>query len=494
MKSVLKLEVVVILIAAVLLIYVLMISPIVGVADNGDFYRIMTPAGLSYLTDNHNEIFFGHMHRLFGVKNVLWGGGDFISAQILPMKAAILLNNLVSGKGVFDIRFLAFIYSVIFLAAIYLVIKFAKDKMKAYGLILAGLMVLIFFDVGYISYFNSFYGEAASYVFFFLMTGAALYLFKQKSLSTRALTAFFAASILFVCAKEQNSPLGIMIALYAIGLLRLKKDKPWKRAIAIGTSLILIVSGILYITIPKEIRMINQYHTVFFGILKDSPTPEQDLKDLGLKKELAVLQGTTYYDTAAPIKQGDPFLQKEFYDKINYAKILGFYLSHPKRLAEKMEITAKNAFTIRQGYLGNYEKEEGMAYGKMSGAFSLWSSFKKSVFPASLLFLLVFYGIFLLVLLMQYIKSQNLREHLFLEFLGVIALMGAIQFIVPMIGDGEGDLSKHLFMFNVCFDLMFVVSIMWILNSAFKMLRILKDNIKNTGNPFLRLNNIKDPN
>ena len=52
--------------------------------------------------------------------------------------------------------------------------------------------------------------------------------------------------------------------------------------------------------------------------------------------------------------------------------------------------------------------------------------------------------------------------------IAVISLQGLfknvtmISFIVPIIGDGEADLSKHLFMFDVCFDMMLVSSVIWL--------------------------------
>lgn len=46
-------------------------------------------------------------------------------------------------------------------------------------------------------------------------------------------------------------------------------------------------------------------------------------------------------------------------------------------------------------------------------------------------------------------------------------IIGIIQFIIPVICDGEADLSKHLFLFNVCFDIMFIYMVVWLIDSVF---------------------------
>ncbi len=58
---------------------------------------------------------------------------------------------------------------------------------------------------------------------------------------------------------------------------------------------LLLGSAAMYLFAPKELKEINMYQTVFYGVLKDSPTPAQDLKELGLPPELAVLQNTNFF-------------------------------------------------------------------------------------------------------------------------------------------------------------------------------------------------------
>jgi len=476
-EKIYKPEIIAVILATVILTTVLMIKPIIGVADNGDFYRVMIPVGLEYLTDDYSEKYFNYIHSKYRVRNVgVWGGGDYITTHIIPVKLAIFLNNLVLfHSGIFDIRFLSVIYSVILLFSLFLITKYTQSRYKPVNWLIMALSVLVFLDVGYISYFNSLYGEAASYVFLLLTVAITIYILKCERPKISVLIAFFIAAIFFVGAKQQNSPLVVLFAAFGIRFLWLRKDWLWKNTVIICTIVLILASGLVYSVISQEIRNINIHQAVFFGILKDSKTPEEDLQELGLDPKLSVLAGKTYYDENVPIKPKSEELKKEFFDKISYTKIVAFYLKHPIRFIQKMEVTANNAFTIRQGYLGNYEKSEQLEPGKQTNLFSLWSYIKQTRIPHHLWFVVLFYIVFYSVWFVEYKKTGTIKERVFLELYALIGISGLIQFVLPMLADGEGDLSKHLFLFSVCFDIMFVTAVVWAVKTALERKQRLKD-------------------
>ena len=174
-NKVFNLEHLAIFIAGITLIYVLMIKPIIGVADNGDFGRIMGMTGLDYTSSDRQDRYFGYMNRTY----ITTPSGDlqsgYFSSEIFVVKVAKLMNNLVfRGGNTFDIRFLALLYALLLLGAIYLMIRFTKSKINWASWLLLILLLLVFTDVGYISYFNSLYGEALSLTSLLLTIAFAL--------------------------------------------------------------------------------------------------------------------------------------------------------------------------------------------------------------------------------------------------------------------------------------------------------------------------------
>jgi len=469
LKKLLKLELAAALSAAVILFNILIMKPIVGVADNGDFYRIMAAAGLEYLSEDPADRYFGYVNREYRIKDAPPPYISYFTTGILLAKLAISVNSLLSAeKGIFDIRFLSFIYICILVVSIYFIIKACRQGLLLPDAALCILLVFIFTDIGYISYFNSLYGEAVSLTFLFLAAAAALHIVGKGKAKMPAFVCFFLASMFLAGAKAQNAPIGIILALFGIRLMSLRKDVLWKTTGAAFSVLLVAISTVSYVFIPEEIKMCNRYQAVFYGILKDSPNPEKDLEELGIRQDLAVLAGTDYFMKEYPVNIKDPSFRKEIKSKVTPAKVGLFYIKHPERYLQKLKVTAKNGFTLMHGY-GNYEKAENVKYGQTAASFNAWSLFKKERLPHSLTFILIIYAAYFAVLSAQRILKRNTEEKLYLEIFMLIGIIGAVQFIIPVLGDGEADLGKHLFLFNACFDMMLVTSAVWIIHWAVRL-------------------------
>ncbi len=450
--------------------YILMLRPVIGVADNGDFGRIMGSTGLYYIPSGFDERYFGYVNREYGVGIPIPFGGGYFSTEIFIVALAVLLSQSVFPSGIFDIRYLGFLYLVVFVAAIFLIVLGIRKKWGWAGWLAAIVSVLLFSDLAYISYFNSFYGEAVTLVFLLLMTGAGICLTAAQKPRMWVLVLFFLGAVFFAGAKVQNSPAGLLVVLLAFRLIRLRKDALWKYTVVFSAACVAVVSILSYATISRDIKTCNKYQTVFYGILKDSPDPAGDLRELGLNPEYKVLAGTNYFMTDYPIDIRTPGFKKEIDDNINHLKIAGFYLQHPGRLLDKLQIAASKGFTLKQGF-GNYEKYPGVSYKTTADILSYWSDFKLRMLPHTLLFIIIFFIGFILVLAVEYRRNKESQARLLMEIMAFLCLTGAMQFVMPIIGDGEADLSKHLFLFNVCFDLMFGAAAIYCLYKLLNLIR-----------------------
>jgi hypothetical protein len=446
------------------IVYVLMLKPVTGVADNGDFLRIMQTVGLDYLEPepDDRDKYFGYFIREYRLDGL--GAGGYVSTQIVLVFAATLLNRLLYSQDVFDIRFLAAVYTLLLLAAYWAAFRFHRSRPTAFHIALGILLVFLFTDAGYIAYFNSLFGEPVSFVFLLLTVVLALGLASAENPRRGLLAAFFVCAVFLTGSKIQNAPIGILLAILCLRFLHFRSDRAWRKTVISFAAILALGSIAMFVFAPKELKAINMYQTVFFGILKDSPTPERDLEELGLPKELAVLAGTNFFTPDTPIPQRDPMLDDLFYSRMSHGKVAAFYLKHPGRLLAKLEIAAQNGMSIRPYYLGTYEKSEGRPYGAVSETFAFWSSFKSQKMPNTLWFLVPFCLAYFAVLIREHRRAANLQSKVYAETFAVLAAIGMISFAVPVIGDGEADLGKHLFLFNVCFDLMFAASLLWIVH------------------------------
>jgi len=457
--------------AAAILSFMLLLKPIVGVADNGDFLRIMGTAGLAYpdQAEPRADRYFAFMHRQFAFTGL--GGGGYVSAEVVLVTAASLIGRWLLGGQLFDIRILSVVYSILLITAFAILLRLRLLASPAARIACAAVFLLLFLDVGYTAYFNSLFGEPMSLVFLLLTLATALRLAEQRPPRLGALAGFAVAAICLTAAKLQNAPAGLLLAVLALRLLPLSAAPAWRRFAAAVPALLVLTAGIMYFTAPAELKTINQYQAVYYGILKDSPTPEQDLRELGLDPKLADLQNTNYFMPNTAIPQQSEELKRTFYPHISHRAIAWFYVTHPARFWDKLQVTANNAMTIRPGYLGNYEKAEGFKRGQLSSSFNIWSELKRRVLPHSLGALLSFGSLYSLVLLAVRTGARSRSETAVCETLLCIPLIAAVAFVVPLIGDGEADMEKHLFLFNICFDIMVAVSLIWLVHHAVNFLR-----------------------
>lgn len=463
MKRLIKTEYLVAFAGCGLIIYLLFMQPFTGVADNGDFKRMMATIGLDYYNaaESYADRFFSYSHSRFSYENLFVG--FYPSSQILVVLVPRLLAGLFHGSY-FDIRLLGAVYALLLLAATWMIVQLGSKGSYLTGLLLGAGILFVFYDIGYLAYFNSLFGEPVSMVFMLLTFALGLRLAGQEYPATKGLSLFFIAVVFLICSKIQNAPVGIAFSLIFLRMAALKGEGNWKRLARRFAVAVTLISILIYVAAPKELKHINLYQTVFFGILNESPDVRGDLRELGLPERLEVLAGTNYFESGTAIKQDDPSLTPDFYSRVSHKDVLFFYLKHPSRLIESMKYAAENSMHIRPYYLGSYEKSEGKPPGAVAYTYSGWSEFKRNHVPHTLGFLVLFYLLYYACVLFQYFRSRELRGRIAGELMMLLGLIGLFSFLVPILGDGRADIGKHLFLFNVSFDMMAVAMFGWIIH------------------------------
>ncbi len=456
MTSIFKFEIMVPVIFVLFVSCQLMASPIIGMADNGDFERIITQAGLYQLpTLSYNDIYFNYFNRYFIFSKPF--ASYYISSQTILVKIAMLVNKIIHPQANFDITMLGYIYILIFGLGIYFICKasakYNMDPWLRYVVML--LMLMMFTDVGYTAYFNSFYGEPASFVLLLLTLGLLLNVLVDNP-NIWLLVAYFGAVLLFLAAKIENTPLGVVFLALSMRMLFLYQRKLCKIITLVGAILIIAGSLGIYSAAPRAIRQQNLYDSVFYGILMNTPTPETDLRQLGVDPKYSVLKGTDAFSSTLDI-YGRQFAQ-DFYSRVDTADVMKFYLLHPRHLLTELKAVAKAAAANRPDYIGNYEKSAGLPPVSISNRWSFWDAMKQQRLPQAIWFYLVYFCLYLLAVVYAHIRSAMKPVKLLTEVCGAIGIMTVIAYLV-VLGDGEFGLVKHLFLFEVLFDISLLITI-----------------------------------
>lgn len=437
-------------------------KPVIGMADNGDFYRVINSNGVYELNPNDSDLYNGYFYKYYGIykyNNDI--EKNFISTQGIFIKAAVYISQIFDKNYVLDIRYMSWMFLICEAVGIYLIVKvltneITKDK---YKIVITIITILIFCDTGYLSYFNSFYGEALNISFFLLSVGILLYMIEFQKFSKFNILMFGIFSFIFFESKQQLAPVGILIAVLLLRIGFSNKEKLFKW-LTIALSIGFVVSAILfYKTISGDFEYINVYHSMNRGILLYEDNPDEIMKYFNLDEQYSLLKETTFYDDVTLVNLYDKKLIENYYEKFTTTKILSYYITHPKAFLKILKISFNNAYSIRPNAMGNYEKDAGREFGAKSYFFALYSTIKQKVFTGNLIFSIITIIAYAYSAITRYIKGRKSNDYKMIlkeEAYFYVFLVGFSQIIISVIGAGDADLAKHAFMYNMSFDLILI--------------------------------------
>ncbi|MHA6480370.1 glycan biosynthesis hexose transferase WsfD [Paenibacillus sp. strain BS8-2] len=442
----------------------LFIPPYVGMADNGDFSRIIYGNGLYFNAPDYIDQYFGYFIRQYGIMQYYNEYSEALfSSQSLFIRLSLWINRLFVSDVIFDIRVQAGVLWVLLVAAVYLLVEGLTWRTpNKLGYPIAFLAVFIFGDTGYTAYLNSFYGESIVLLMSLFVVSSLLLLCRKRFNDYVLLAILATAMLLLTTSKQQNAPVGIIAGTAGWVIVFANKSRTY-RSIVCGMLVMFIVAGAAtYALIPQQFVHINQYHAMTRGALLVSDNPEETLRHFGIDRQYALLAGSNYYERYTTVDVDAPLLENTFYDRYGFTSLVGYYLAHPGQTIKLLHLSARHAFTIRPPAMGNFERAEDRPFGAHTSFFSAYSTYKEAVAPRTFGFILLWMAIiigFYFPSFLRAYKAKAWRQAIKLPLLVMFILIGLSGIAVSLIGAGDADLSKHQFLFTVMFDIVSFVAV-----------------------------------
>jgi hypothetical protein len=462
-------------------------EPFVGIADNSDYYRVIQPLGFQpeisnryfyaynfyTVNDMSGEDIKGSLSNIISPK--VENDNEYFSTQFIFIKISMIINYLLKiifGKSpeIFNIKILGILYAAIYSYGLYLFLINLRFKNRYIHFLFLLISIVILCDMGYLLYFNSFFGEAVIIASLMMALGSltAFINSEENGESFYYGILFYIFALALTGSKVANTPIGILIGLFSLTLFIVKKDRLNRALILIGSLLIICFSILYYMNAPKWMSQVNNYQSIFYGITKDSKEPEKDLEKLSIPLKYLPLTNTHGFLNHGEFDIYSNEFQKEVYDNASFVDILKFYLLNPSRFMEKLKLSADSSVIIRPSYLGNYSKEDEPERLSFTERFSLWSNIRKNTLGSAFYIIVTFSVLFFIINIYEIINNiqQYYNEGTAAAFAALLLFLTTMsQFVLPVIGNGEADLQKHMLLFNLCFDLMILVGIYWLINN-----------------------------
>jgi hypothetical protein len=370
---------------------------------------------------------------------------DNVSSELLLIRIALGISKLIHRTH-FDVRVLGAVHATLFFVAFAALLIFLRSFGVAARISVSLAAIAILADVSYVAHFNSFYTDAAAFTFLLLTIASALHLASNSERPFWLLAAFSLCSCLLVFSKPQH-------ALNAFILVPFGIWAGWKKKVlALPLIAAMLVSAAISIRKAPQMEKGQQlFSVIFHKILKDSPTPQQDLADLGFGPEYLKYSGLHAFAEGAPLD--DPIWTLDFANKASHARIIGFYLRHPSRTLEFMVHEFRDWGWHIRPFFGNYERKAGFPPRTLAKAFALWSDTKSVLFKHAPVILPVWYvGVFAIAGWLLIRRGSGAAAVCLL-----IAAMGVVEFACATLADGS-ETTRHLFLFYALTDLTVVAS------------------------------------
>jgi len=453
-----------------------LISPVIGLADNGEFGAFLQENGLRHERERNPEDVLGYANYRFDrLQYNTENSGFSRPSHSLLLKTALLLDRVFMGNELkFDSRFAALLSLAVLGWALRWLMQviLTFNQSGKYQYFACTLGVVIFADIGYLAFMNSFYSEAIIYPFYLLAIASLLKISASEKVKKSYLLVFFFSSVMFLLAGNQYLVTGILSGMVLLATVLLRSAKKAK-ILAVSLGLLLFIGALTVMTlVDNRAPLEEKYHQFTRGALLYEGDPRTIPPKLGIDERYALLAETLYFNRTLVIHPADELLYRELYANYSGARVAVYYLSNPQALAKLMEIGWRNSLVVRPEVLGNYPRSAGKTFGEKSAFFSLWSLFKQRMVPGSagFAYLLLVLSAALSIQRMIVLKNRNSgRNFYFMEGVMLyIALISLSQILTAFIGAGDTDLRHRLFLSAVSLDLLFYISLTYALSLVTK--------------------------
>lgn len=459
--------------AAVIVGYLLFVSPINGYADNGDFARVIYINGI-YPLDIKNYHYTTYLTQHYGLfKYYNEHTAMLFSSQGIFVKLAILLNKLFYSKTIFDIRFMGLVYYVFYLGAIYLLTLALTNSKKRENVdyVIALIIVFVFSDSSLTLYFNSFFAEPIMIISMMYITSPLLLLMKRYFTHDWCMLAvYFLASVALITVKQQNAPLALSLVVVTIGIYFVYRNKLYRLLIPISC-LILLGSGIAtYVMITDQFSNINSYQSMTRGVMLKEQDPGNSLEKGGISRQYGLLKGDIYTQTYAATSIKSKNITKDFIPKYNFAWILKYYLTHEQQFNEMLDVAARDGYLVQIKAVGDFTKKSGAKPHQQVQYFTLYGAMMKAFFPKKFAFYMtlcvVLVALYIVIFVIS-VKSNEMESAIKVFMVIGYTTMVIGTFITAVVGDGDADLAKHLLIVPLSLNLIFLQIISDVLHHNF---------------------------
>lgn len=440
----------------------------VGLADNGDFTRLMTwfssgPVGFAenwppQVTPEYDQRFFQF--------NLPYWKLDFpmmsrwVSSILLVWLPGVLINMVGYSSTVLYLPNLSIAPRVLSFLFLIVLLRFIERRSPlpiTHSLVLGIPFVLTWTNTDIVAYFNSFYQEPSSFIALFLLL-SLFARYRMAPLKRSAILLWTAAVLFMVSAKISNIYWSVLVTVFVLPLSQCKKQPAMSIAAACGMLILPLAFSLLQANLVGS-RFDNAYQSIFCGALAFSSNADRHLQRLGLEDY------RTNIDVPAYTESGRACIA-EHRDLMRHTTTLNIIAHEPLIAWRMFTFAADSMQRLELAHLGKtilvndesfHTKQPRVFRSSLLHLLRTWTTVKDAAFPRGDGFI----GTLLLFLVINLYGLRHPTQFVTtLAWIGLLCIAAcATDMWIEIFGDGKRDLLKHLVLPNLLFDIALSISI-----------------------------------
>ncbi len=441
---------------AVLIVITLFIPPYLGVANDGTVSPVMAAAGLQMPDNAADAGYNSYFVRVY--KNTFPTRGP-VTIQVLLIRLAKAIDFYFTRDALFDIRFLALLYTIAYLPAVYLVMHAVLSRLQYFTetMVISAAGLLFFADISYTTYFSSLYPHPLLIIGLMYLVGAAMSLQKKSKHDPIWLLLMLLSVLLLSFTRKHCFLVGLWAAIFFILFLRVPDNHRATILLPIVSVLSLVIMFTSLLVMPPDFDTTSRIHSMTRGVLLQANNPEKALSEFDIDGSYALLADVSLYDGNPLTEEENGLLYENFLEQYSPAEIGLYYMRHPDAFLSMLDLGIKSSFNLRRDYCGNYEQSTGMPVRAQSVFWSMYNFYKIRSAPKTIGYLVALIAAYLLMAGKKMFNLRQLPErfhYVYLLVMLLITMIGISDITYIIIQSGDAQLTQYNAVMGVCMDLL----------------------------------------
>jgi hypothetical protein len=446
-----------IFVAGVCLVAQVLMRPAVGIANNNDFAKMAGALGLgpedgdwvSKPDRQYGEFLYRYIRADRYDYNRFFQKAEYLSSEFFLVRLARGLQRIFDPGPRFDIRWLGGVNGAFFLLAIAVWIYGLPGRSR---LLLGPLVILVWTDVAYVQYLNSFYMDTAAMISLVMTAGAALHVVRDREGWLFPWLTVFAA-VLFTVSKSQHAFPGLLFIPLFLGLAWWSRHRAARAAWFAGPALLIVGALIVIGRNTENYQTVPVYNIVFLRIAPEARDPLRALQELGMGRDELPLLHTWAYVPQSPMQNQQ--WARQFHSRCNYVTLARYYLRHPSvPLHFLYHDLSEQASHILPVPFGNLSPDDGFKPYSRASHFGYWSDLRSFLLKYAPWHILLF--AFCAIAAAIWLMSRSYRDRPLAGLTLTISAITSFEYALAILADAA-ETSRHLMIFHVATEIVILL-------------------------------------